>query len=242
MPPVDAAGHGTLRKLRGEIQFLQECGQLEARIRLRPPATQVELDRDPGDDHFGRPGHRQHGGFELAALDMGSLGYDQLEEAFQTAQKLDARDVAGKFAAALVERPSRTEKPDRYPWHHHLIQLAVNQGDWDAALDRSTKAKRTTASTTRDAAATTTSCARPGVREAGLDRSSPGRVRQADRAGPERAEVAVSAAEALLSAKQPGHALKIAEAGLAEARQNSRDLEGAFLELAEAARRQAEVV
>ena len=136
MPPVDAAGHGTLRKLRGEIQFLQECGQLEARIRLRPPATQVELDRDPGDDHFGRPGHRQHGGFEAAALDMGSLGYDQLEEAFQTAQKLDARDVAGKFAAALVERPSRTEKPDRYPWHHHLIQLAVNQGDWDAALDQ----------------------------------------------------------------------------------------------------------
>jgi hypothetical protein len=53
-------------------------------------------------------------------------------------------------------------------------------------------------------------------------------------------KVRVSAAEALLSAKQAGPALKYAEAGLAEARkQNNRDFEGAFLELVDAAKRQA---
>jgi predicted Zn-dependent protease len=57
---------------------------------------------------------------------------------------------------------------------------------------------------------------------------------------PGEMKVRVSAAEALLSAKQAGPALKYAEAGLAEARkQNNRDFEGAFLELVDAAKRQA---
>src|SRR5262249_42142044 len=48
-----------------------------------------------------------------------------------------------------------------------------------------------------------------------------------------------SAAEAMLSARQPGKALQFAEGGLAKARQqNDRDSEQYFLELASAARKQ----
>ena len=49
----------------------------------------------------------------------------------------------------------------------------------------------------------------------------------------------ITAAETMLSARQGSRALKFAEAGLIEARkQNNRDLEGHFVELADAARRQ----
>jgi predicted Zn-dependent protease len=57
---------------------------------------------------------------------------------------------------------------------------------------------------------------------------------------PGELKIRVSAAETFLSAKQPAQALPYAEAGLAEARkQNNRDFEGAFLELADAAKRQS---
>jgi hypothetical protein len=56
---------------------------------------------------------------------------------------------------------------------------------------------------------------------------------------PDDLKIAGAAAEAMLSAKQAAAAQKFAETGLKRAReQNNRDLEGYFLELSEAARRQ----
>ena len=242
VPPVDAAGHATLRKkLRGEIQFLQECAassRLEYDFdRLR---RKLNLIATPATTTSAAPDIGNMAASELAALDMGSLGYDQLEEAFQTAQKLDARDVAGKFAAALVERPSRTEKPDRYPWHNHLIQLALNQSDWDAALDQVNEGEKDDCEHNQGRRRNDYELRRGQVyaKQGSIDQAQDVFDKLIARV-PSELRLRVSAAEALLSAKQPGHALKIAEAGLAEARkQNSRDLEGAFLELAEAARRQ----
>src|SRR5205823_3645695 len=43
-------------------------------------------------------------------------------------------DVAARFAKAIVERPARTERPDRYPWFNHLINLALTEGKSDEAL------------------------------------------------------------------------------------------------------------
>jgi hypothetical protein len=52
------------------------------------------------------------------------------------------------------------------------------------------------------------------------------------------AQILGAAAEALLSAAKPAEALRFTDRGLAQAReQNNRDLEGYFLELADAARR-----
>jgi hypothetical protein len=56
---------------------------------------------------------------------------------------------------------------------------------------------------------------------------------------PEDTQLAGSAAESMLGAKQPADALRFAEHGLSRARaQNNRDSEGYFLELVEAARKQ----
>lgn len=242
VPPVDAVGHATLRKkLRGAIQFLQECAagaKLEYDFdRLRRKLNLVEA---PATESAAQ----DIGGMtvpELAALDMGSLGYAQLEEAFQTAQQLDARELAGKFALALVERPSRTDKPDRYPWHNHLIQQALNQGDWDAALDQVNAGEKDDCEHNDGRRRNDYELRRGQVyaKQGSIDQAQDVFDKLIARV-PSELKLRVSAAEALLSAKQPGHALKIAEAGLAEARkQNSRDLEGAFLELADAARRQS---
>ena len=56
---------------------------------------------------------------------------------------------------------------------------------------------------------------------------------------PAELKVRVAATETMLSAKQPAHALAFAEGGLTEARkQNHRDSEGYFMELAAAAKKQ----
>jgi hypothetical protein len=241
IPPVDAVGHATLRKkLRGAIQFLQECAagaKLEYdfdRLRRKLNLVEAPAAESAKQDISGMAVP------ELAALDMGSLGYAQLEEAFQAAQKLDARDLAGKFALALVERPSRTDKPDRYPWHNHLIQIAVNQGDWDAALDQVNQAEKDDCEHNQGRRRNDYELRRGQVyaKQGSVDQAQDVFDRLIARV-PNELKLRVSAAEALLSAKQAGQALKIAEAGLAEARkQNSRDFEGHFLELADAARRQ----
>ncbi len=140
VPPVDAAGHGPLRKkLRGVIQFLQECAKLAAydydfdRLRRKlgvlagVPAAQAA----PG----GAADFGAISAAELAGVAVEPLSDAQLEEAFQAALKLDAQDLAGKFAKGLVGRPAAAERPDRYRWFAHLVQQAASAGDYAAALD-----------------------------------------------------------------------------------------------------------
>jgi predicted Zn-dependent protease len=121
-----------------------------------------------------------------------------------------------------------------------LIQLALNQGDWDAALDQVNEGEKDDCEHNQGRRRNDYELRRGQVyaKQGSVDQAQDVFDKLIARV-PSELKLRVSAAEALLSAKQPGHALKIAEAGLAEARkQNSRDLEGAFLELAEAARRQ----
>ena len=58
-----------------------------------------------------------------------------MDQAYQAALKLDARELAGKFAEHLVERPAYAERPDRFPLYQLLINQAMTQGNLDAALD-----------------------------------------------------------------------------------------------------------
>ena len=51
---------------------------------------------------------------DLAQLDADSLSINELEEALRSALKLDARDLAVRFAEVAVAKPPTTEKPDRY--------------------------------------------------------------------------------------------------------------------------------
>src|SRR5262249_47732824 len=83
----------------------------------------------------GGPDVTAMGAAELAALKAEALSDEQLEQAFQAAQKLDAQELSGHFAKALVARPANPARPDRYPWYSFLIQRALADGNGDAALD-----------------------------------------------------------------------------------------------------------
>jgi hypothetical protein len=244
VPPIDAAGHSVLRKkLHGAIQFLQEIaagGKLDYDFDRLRRKLNLTAGAAPAEATTAGPDIAAMAPPELAALKLDELADPQLEEAFQAAQKLDARELAGKFAQALVNRPSRADKPDRYPWHNHLIQLAIMQNDWDAALDRLNDGEKDDCEHNEGRRRNDYELRRGQVhaKQGAHDQAKEVFDRLVARV-PSELKVRVSATEAMLSAKQAGQALKYAEAGLAEARkQNSRDFEGHFLELADAARRQ----
>jgi tetratricopeptide (TPR) repeat protein len=242
--PLDAAGDPTRRKkLRGVLQFLEECatsvklqydfGRLRQRLGLADGAPSPEGQAEATADIVAMPAT------ELAALNVETLAEPQLEQAFLAAQKLEARELAGKFAQTLVTRPIRGDKPDRYPWHNHLVQLALNQGDLDAALDRVNAGEQDDCANNEGRRRNDYELRRAQVhaKRGEFDQAQDVFDRLIARV-PAELRFRASAAEALLSAKQAPRALRYAEAGLAEARkQNSRDFEGHFQELTEAAKR-----
>ena len=243
VPPVDAAGHPVLRKkLRGAVQFLEECAAA-AKLgydfnRLR---RKLNLIAAPAADGAAVPDISAMSVPELAALDVPALNDQQIEEAFQAALQLDARELAGKFAQALVARPARPDKPDRYPWHNHLIQNAVTHSDWETALNCVNDGEKDDCEHNQGRRRNDYELRRGQVhaKQGAFDQAQDVFDRLIARV-PSELKFRVSAAEALLSAKQAARVLKYAEAGLAEARkQNSRDSEGAFLEMVDAAKRQA---
>src|SRR5262249_22136930 len=135
---MDGGGHGRLgKKLRGVVQFLQECASLGGRYlydfdQLR---RKLGLTTDPpAQARSTAPDIANMGAAELAGLAVESLTEDQLELAYQTAQKLDARELAAQFARALVDRPANPERPDRYAWYSYLVQQAVVEDKHDEAL------------------------------------------------------------------------------------------------------------
>ncbi|HEY1378011.1 MAG TPA: hypothetical protein VGF55_14520, partial [Gemmataceae bacterium] len=177
---------------------------------------------------------------ELSGLDPNSLSDALLEQAFRSAVQLDARELAGRFARALVGRPAQAGGPDRWPFFQQLIQEAQAAGDYDAALglvDEGEKAdceanegrRRNDYELRRGRL-----LARGGHGEQARDVFDRLLART-----PENVQAAGGAAEAMLGAKQPKDALKFAEHGLAQARaQNNRDSESYFLELVQAAKKQ----
>ena len=141
VPPTDAAGHPALRKrLLGVLQFLQECAtagpppydfdRLRRKLGLLSPGTAaaepavtaapIEIEALSA--------------AQLAGLQPETLSDEQLEQAYRTAQKLDARELASRFAQAMVSRPPRPDHPDRFPWYAYLVQTALAEGNTQSAL------------------------------------------------------------------------------------------------------------
>jgi tetratricopeptide (TPR) repeat protein len=243
-PPVDAAGHGVLKKkLLGVIRFLEDCAQVAGRpydfdrlrrkLGLTPGAPGGPATAAAGPDWSALSAA------ELADLAIDSLADDQLEQAYQAALKLDAQELAGRFAQAVVARPPHGDRPDRFPYYFQLIQLAQSQGDFDRALgqiDEGLKAdcqyndgrRRNDYELRRGQL-----LARRGDAEAAQEVFD----RLIERA-PADLKFQGAAAEAMLAAHQLDRALHFAQQGLAKAREkNDRDSEGYFLELTEAASR-----
>jgi hypothetical protein len=243
VPPVDAAGHANLRKkLRGVVEFLSECAAVGQQPydfdRLRRKLGL--LAGGPAVDGTGRD-MGALGAAELAGLAADSLSEEELDQAYQAAIKLDAKELAGKFALALISRPAPGKRPDRFPWYAHLYQLALQEGKTDAALGFVNEGEMADSAHNEGRRRNDYELRRAQVHakrgEADVAQAVFERLIQG---APAELRYRGNAAETMLSLRQGGRALKFAEEGLTEARkQNNRDLEQYFLELAAAARKQA---
>jgi tetratricopeptide (TPR) repeat protein len=244
--PVDAVGSAKLRKkLLGVIAFIQQCashGMLAGydfdRLRrklglLAAPAAKPEAGGVPADISALGPS-------ELAALTPANLTDEQLEQAYQTAHRLDAGELAAHFAGALVARPVQAARPDRYPFFSFLIQKALKDGAYDAALDQVNEGERVDCEHNEGRRRNEYELRRAQVhaRRGEIDAAQDVYQRLIDRA-PSNFKVRGQAAETMLGMKQPARALRFAEEGLTAARQaNDRDSEQYLMELASAAKRQ----
>lgn len=245
IPPIDAAGHAKLRKkLLGVIELMHQCARhgmlatydfdrLRRKLGLLAAAPASAGASGVGDI-------AAMGAADLAGLDAAALSVEQLEKAYQTAYRLDAHELAARFAATLIDRPAEAEGHDRYPWYSYLIQRHLREGQFDDALrlvDAGTKADGEQQSGKRHADYELFR-ARAHAGRGEIDQAQDVYQRLIDRA-PRDFKVRGKAAEQMLSLKQPARALQIAEAGIAAAKQaNDRESTEYLTELAGAARRQ----
>lgn len=246
VPPIDATGSPMLRRrLRGIIQFIQDCsagatprlydfdrlrrklGLDEAAPQAGPPQSEIAETIDVSAMSVA----------ELSALEVVSLAEGDLEHAFRTALQLDARELASRFAKAIVARPATSG--DRWAVFQHLIQEAQLANDYDGALSLVDDGEKSDCE------------ANEGRRRNDYELRRGRLLAKAGRADeardvfdrllariPENTAAAGAAAESMLGAKRGKDALQFAEQGLAQARaQNNRDTEGYFLELQEAAKK-----
>jgi tetratricopeptide (TPR) repeat protein len=243
IPPVDAAGHASLRrKLIGVVQFLEQCAAPGGyaydfnglRRKLGLMATAPTASQGPGG-----PDIAAMNAAELSGLSADALTDEQAEQAYQTALKLDARDLAGVFARSLVSRPPNPGRSDRYPWYGHLVQLALTEGNTDAALDYLNEGEKADCEQNEGRRRNDYEQRRGQIlaRRGEADQAQDVFDRLIARL-PSELRYRGTAAEAMLAARQGARALAFAEAGLAKAREkNERDSEEYFKELVSAAKR-----
>lgn len=245
--PVDAVAHPTLKKrLPGVIRFMQECltGHAAAkegeaskplydfdrvRRKLGLTTAPVAAGADIDFETMSAAG--------LGGLTPEALSDEQVGEAFRSALKLDARELASGFARNAAGRSSIA---DRYPFFSHLIRAAREEGNADELLRWLIEGEAADAATNearrRDdyALGRGQALARKGDAE-----GSYAVFREAIGRSPNELRLYGPAAESMLGRKQGRRALEFAEQGLAEARkQNNRDAEQEFLQLAAEARKQ----
>lgn len=246
VPAVDAAGSPVLRKkLRGLIQFVEECAAMNTTPydfnRLRRKLGLLAADGSAAAPVAAAgPDIGALSSAELAGLAPESLSDDQAELAFQSALKLDAQELAGRFAENLLARPTNPERPDRFTPGMHLVQLALKEGKTDRALECVDAGEKADCEHNQGRRRNDWELKRAQIhaRRGEADRAQELFASLIERA-PGELRYRGSAAEAMLSARKGPQALQFAEAGLAKAReQNNRDSEQYFLELAAAARKQ----
>lgn len=246
VPAVDAATQPSLRKkVLGVIQFLQDCAVLTPSReydfnRLRRKLGLLEGGSTAAPAAAAGPDITAMGAAELAGLPIDTLAENQLEQAYQTALKLDARELAGKFALALVGKPVPAgQTRDRFPWFSHLVQLAIADGNTGAALDFVNEGEKDDCEHNEGRRRNDYELRRAQLhaKRGEVDAAADVFERLTQRV-PDELRYRGSAAEAMLSAKRADKALHFAEAGLAKAREkNDRDSEQYFLELVDAAKR-----
>ena len=248
--PLDAAGHAVLRrKLLGVIRFLEDCSKGGAvsvydfdRLRRKLGLSTPPAAAPPADAQRTAVGDiPAMGAAELAGLPPAGLALEQLEQAWQTAQRLDAGELATRFAQEIVHRPADPARPDRFAIYNYLTQQALQEGDKDAALDRVNEGEKADCENNSGHRRNDFELLRARVhaKRGEADAAFDVFQRLIDRV-PTELRYRTAAAESMLSLRQGARALAFAEAGLQAAqRQNDRDSAGHLQELAAAARKQS---
>jgi tetratricopeptide (TPR) repeat protein len=244
LSPADAVAQPIARKkLRGVLQVMGECCTMAKYPydfnRLLGKLGLIEAVAAPAADKAKPLDIAALGAVELAGLQTESLSAAELDLAYQTAAKLDARELAGTFAAQLVERPPYPERPDRFALYQLLINQTMTQGKTDESLDYLNDGERDDCENNEGRRRNEYELRRAQVH------AKRGEFEQAqdvyDRLiarVPTELNYRINAAETMLSAREKTRALKFAQDGAAAAvKQNNRDLEGHFKELMAAAKR-----
>jgi tetratricopeptide (TPR) repeat protein len=247
IPPIDAAGHAVLRKkLMGVVNFLDQCSgptqeyaydfdRLRRKLGLMPGETPQAAKADGAAADVSAMSAA-----ELAALPVDTLPEESLEQAYQAAVKLDAKDLAGRFARQLIARPPAPGRGDRFPWYSHLLQVALVEGNTDEALNYVNEGERDDCEHNEGRRRNDYELRRGQVqaRRGEVTEAEGTFERLIDRA-PAELRYRGSAAEAMLALKQGPRALRFAEQGLAKAKEkNDRDSVEYFKELVAAAKKQ----
>jgi tetratricopeptide (TPR) repeat protein len=250
--PVDAAGHTVLRrKLLGVIRFIEDCakgGMVEAynfdRLRRKlglTPAATTEAVAAAAPGVAAVVDIPAMGAPELGGLAPASLNNSQLEQAWRAAQKLDAGELALRFAKELAARPAEAGQADRYPAFTYLIQRSLQDGDTAAALDWVNEGQRVDCEQNEGHHRNDYELRRGQVhvKRGEADAARDVFQRLIERA-PSEMRFRTAAVEAMLSLRKGSLATEFAEAGLEAAKkQNDRDSVGHLKELAAAAKKLA---
>ena len=259
--PLDAGGSPLLRKrLLGIVRFWQDCvegslpqkqvnGQVQpievydfnrlrhklgAELQTPGEAPKITVREEPKKDFTAMSAA------DLAGLSVEALTSLELEDAIRAALKLDAKELAVKFAKAGAAKPTDATRPDRYPFFACIIAGAIAESDLATAL------KYATEGAAYDAAHNHGKRANEYAIRSGQLQARSGHPDAAEKSfdeliarHPDEPKFYITATESMLSTKQGSRALKFAELGLAKAKSlGNRDLEGACHELADAARKQ----
>lgn len=211
-----------------------------------PPPQQIEAGAPNSQPTPARPaapaGKRDYTAMsaaDLAQLPLEELSAADLEDAMRAALKLDARELAVRFAQVGAGKPFDASKPDRYPLYACLMTAAIAEGDPATALSHAA------AGAAYDAEHNQGKRANEFAVQRGKLLARKGEIADAVSVfeellarNPDEGKYYITATETMLSARQPEHAVRFAEQALAKARSSgNRDLEGASMELLEAARR-----
>jgi tetratricopeptide (TPR) repeat protein len=239
--PIDAVGHSTLRKkVIGAVQFLQECAHPEAVYRYDFDRLRRKLGLSANGREAAATDIEAMSTAELSGLDAEKLSDSDAEKAYQSALKLDARELAGSFARSLITRPANPGGPDRFPWYSFLASQALADGNTQAAIDIVKEGEKHDSEHNEGRRRNEYELRRGQIHaKRGEATEAEGIFAGLVAREPSDLRLRASAAEALLSARQTGPALRFAEEGLNESRkQNNRDSEQHFIELVSAAKRQ----
>ena len=176
---------------------------------------------------------------DLAGLKGDDLSGTEIEDAMRASLKLDARELAVAFAKAGIAKPVDAAKPDRYTLFACLIAAANADGDSTAALQHAGAGAEYDAASNGGKRANEFGLQKARLlAKSGQPDSAVKEFMELIARNPDEAKFYISATETMLSAKRGSDALRFAEAGLAKAKSTgNRDLEGACLELSEAAKR-----